>query len=246
MKENATKTSALAARILLQDNQTVELNEWIFSKIRINSDPRILELCCGTGAQTEFLAKIMGNGSLDCVDINSDTIRENYSLVRNKAVNYHVSSIDDVSNYAPKEVDLIFSAYGFYYSDNPISLHEELQRRLSKNGKFVLVGPVLGNNAQLYEIMAQIGVEIDNDVLFSSEKFMLKMEEVFLSYYNNVKFNRILNRINYSSANDLLKYWQNTTFYDANKEEEFLSAVNDFYSDGIFVTKSISYLEGCA
>jgi len=137
-------------------------------------------------------------------------------------------------------------SYGFYYSDNPINLHEELQRRLSKNGKFVLVGPVLGNNAQLYEIMAQIGVEIDNDVLFSSEKFMLKMEEVFLSYYNNVKFNRILNRINYSSANDLLKYWQNTTFYDANKEEEFLSAVNDFYSDGIFVTKSISYLEGCA
>ena len=130
----------------------------------------------------------------------SDTIRENYSLVRNKAVNYHVSSIDDVSNYAPKEVDLIFSAYGFYYSDNPISLHEELQRRLSKNGKFVLVGPVLGNNAQLYEIMAQIGVEIDNDVLFSSEKFMLKMEEVFLSYYNNVKFNRILNRINYSET----------------------------------------------
>jgi hypothetical protein len=44
----------------------------------------------------------------------------------------------------------------------------------------------------------------------------------------------------------LIKYWQNTTFYDANKEEEFLSAVNDFYSDDIFVTKSISYLEGFA
>jgi len=104
---------------------------------------------------------------------------------------------------------------------------------------------VLGNNAQLYEIMAQIGVEIGNDVLFASEEFMLKMEEVFLSYYDNVKFNRVLNRINYSSANDLLKYWQNTTFYDADKEEEFLSAVNDFYGDDIFVTKSISYLEGC-
>jgi ubiquinone/menaquinone biosynthesis C-methylase UbiE len=246
MKKNATKTSALAVRISLQENQAVDLNEWIFNKVRIDSDPKILELCCGTGAQTEFLVNIMGNGSLDCVDINSGTIRENFSSVKNKTINYHVSSIDDINSYAPKEVDLIFSAYGFYYSDNPINLHEELKKILSKKGKFILVGPVLGNNAQLYEIMAKIGVEISSDVLFSSEEFMLKMEEIFLNSYNNVKFDRVLNRVNFSSANDLLKYWQNTTFYDADKEEDFLSAVNDFYNDDIFITKSISYLEGYA
>ena len=70
MKENATKTSALQKRISSQKNQTVDLNEWIFEKINVKKNPKILELCCGTGAQTKYLSKIMGAGSLDCVDIN--------------------------------------------------------------------------------------------------------------------------------------------------------------------------------
>ena len=246
MKENATKTSALQKRISSQKNQTVDLNEWIFEKINVKKNPKILELCCGTGAQTKYLSKIMGAGSLDCVDINQETITENYNAVTEESINYHVSNIDEVDNYAPDSVDLIFTAYGFYYSENPIALHNKLYKKLNKGGKFVLVGPVLGNNSELYEIMNQIGVKIPDNVLFSSEKFMPEMQTIFLNHYDNVSFNRVLNRVEYRSSNDLLNYWRNTTFYDSSKEGEFLSAVGSFYGNNIVVTKSISYLEGCA
>ncbi len=246
MKENATKTSALQKRISSQKNQTVDLNEWIFEKINVKKNPKILELCCGTGAQTKYLSKIMGAGSLDCVDINQETVTENYNAVTEESINYHVSNIDEVDNYAPDSVDLIFTAYGFYYSEDPIALHNKLYKKLNKGGKFVLVGPVLGNNAELYEIMNQIGVKIPDNVLFSSEKFMLEMEIIFLNHYDNVSFSRVLNRVEYHSSDDLLNYWRNTTFYDDSKEGEFLSAVDSFYDDNIVVTKSISYLEGFA
>ena len=72
------------------------------------------------------------------------------------------------------------------------------------------------------------------------------MEREFLNCYGNVNFNRVLNRVKYSSFGDLLNYWRNTTFYDASKEEEFLSAAKNFYDGNIIVTKSISYLEGYA
>ena len=246
MKENATKTSALQKRISSQKNQTVDLNEWIFEKINVKKNPKILELCCGTGAQTKYLSKIMGAGSLDCVDINQETVTENYNAVNEESINYHVSNIDEVDNYAPDLVDLIFTAYGFYYSEDPIALHNKLYKKLNKGGKFVLVGPVHGNNAELYEIMNQIGVKIPDNVLFSSEKFMLEMQKIFLNHYDKVGFNRVLNRVEYHSSNDLLNYWRNTTFYDSSKEGEFLSAVGSFYGNNIVVTKSISYLEGCA
>jgi len=246
MKENAIKTSALTNRISLQNNQSLDLNKWIFDKLKVNDNPKILELCCGTGAQTNFLTKIIGKGSLDCVDINKETVEANRSMVANKDISYHVSSIDEIHNYELESIDLIFSAYGFYYSKDPVSLHKELHRKLSRGGKFVLVGPVLGNNIELYEIMKRIGVKVNKDVLYSSERFMLEMEEVFLNYYENVSFSRVLNKINYSSANDLLEYWKNTTFYDLSKEKEFLSEVDDFYNNGIVITKSISYLEGQA
>jgi hypothetical protein len=186
----------------------------------------------------------MGAGSLDCVDINQETVTENYNAVTEESINYHVSNIDEVDNYALNSVDLIFTAYGFYYSEDPIVLHNKLYKKLNKGGKFVLVGPVLGNNAELYEIMNQIGVKIPDNVLFSSEKFMLEMQTIFLNYYDNVSFNRVLNRVEYRSSDDLLNYWRNTTFYDINKEGEFLSAVGSFYGNNIVVTKSISYLEG--
>ena len=246
MKENAIKTSALQKRISSQNNQTVDLNEWVFSRLEVKDNPKILELCCGTGAQTKYLAKLMGGGSLDCVDINQETVEENRNTAGKDYIIYHVPSSDKVDRYVSESVDLIFTAYGFYYSKDPVALHSELYKKLNKDGKFVLVGPVLGNNAELYEILGQIGVKVPDDMFFASEEFMLVMEREFLNCYGNVNFNRVLNRVKYSSFGDLLNYWRNTTFYDASKEEEFLSAAKNFYDGNIIVTKSISYLEGYA
>ena len=212
--------------------------------LKVNKNPNILELCCGTGSQSNFLSKIVKNGTLDCVDINKETIIENQNYVRNKNINYHVSDIDMVDDYTSKSLDLIFSSYGFYYSKNPEILHKRLHENLSDNGKFVIVGPTFGNNIELYEIMSQIGVKIDDNVLYASEKFMLDMEVNFLKCYGEVNFYRALNRVSYDSIDELLKYWENTTFYDADKEGEFMLAAEKFYKNDIVVTKSISYLEG--
>jgi ubiquinone/menaquinone biosynthesis C-methylase UbiE len=245
VKVNATNTSALLERILSQKDQSVDLNEWVFDKLKINANPKILELCCGTGAQTKYLVRMMGRGgSLDCLDINEQSISANRNSVAEEKINYHISDIDAVDTYAPESLDLIFSSYGFYYSKDPVALHEMLYRKFNTNGKFVLVGPVLGNNSELYEIMKQIGVKINDDVLYSSEKFMLEMEEIFLNCYGDVHFHRALNKVRYGSVNQLLKYWKNTTFHDSDKEKEFISAATNFYSGDIVVTKSISYLEG--
>lgn len=244
METNAIKTSALKKRIYSQKEQTIDLNDWVFEKLEISNNSKILELCCGTGAQTKFLNKMMNGGSLDCVDINKETIEENRKSVDKDSINYHVSDIDLVENYSPKHIDLIFSSYGFYYSKNPTYLHENLYKKLNKNGKFVLVGPVQGNNIELYEIMKMIGVKINDNVLYSSEKFMVDMEEIFLNYYSSVNFHRALNKVQYDSADMLLNYWKNTTFYDNSKDQEFITAVESYYSENIVVTKSISYLEG--
>ncbi len=245
MKANATKTSALQNRISSQKKQSVNLNEWVFNKLSICPNPKILELCCGTGAQTRYLAKMIGNGSMNCVDINQETIDINRKSIVANNINYYVSDIDLVNNYCSKSVNLIFVSYGFYYSKDPISLHKQLYKKLSNNGKFVLVGPTMGNNNELYTIINKIGGVIHNSVLYSSEKFMLEMHKVFLDHYNQVNFYRVLNSIEYNSINELLKYWQNTTFYDASKEKKFISMATDFYGKNrITVTKSVAYLEG--
>jgi ubiquinone/menaquinone biosynthesis C-methylase UbiE len=245
MKVNATKTSALKNRILSQANQTLNLNEWVFSHLDGINDVNILELCCGTGAQTKFLAQLMGNGTLDCVDVNQETIEENRSKINDDRVNYHVSNIDNVKKYLPRSVDMVFSSYGFYYSSDPVVLHKELSNHLTENGRFVLVGPVLGNNDELYSIVHAIGGDISDDVMYSSERFMLEMQRVFLEFYEIVNFHRVKNKVYYDSVDDLFKYWKSTTFYDPKMKKEFISKAEEFYeANNIVVTKSIAYLEG--
>ena len=52
MKENATNQSALETRIVSQRSQSTDLNQWIFEQLNLSNNEKVLELCCGTGAQT--------------------------------------------------------------------------------------------------------------------------------------------------------------------------------------------------
>ena len=244
MKKNAIITSALEQRISSQKKQTINLNKWIFENLKINSDDNVLELCCGIGAQTKYFANYITSGSLVCVDVNKESIVKAKSSINNKNVSFIAAEIDDTETYIDKNYDLIFSAYGFYYSKDPNLLHEKLRLNLNDKGRFVIVGPVLGNNKQLYEIVREIGCEISDTVVDSSEYFMMRFFEIFLQNYNNTKMIRTINQITYDSYEKLLEYWKNTTFYTPGKDDDFLNVSKNYFQDDIIINKSISYLEG--
>ena len=244
MKINSTASSALEARISSQINQTINLGEWIFGKIEVNSNDDVLELCCGTGGQTVYLSERIKDGELSCVDINPESLELNKSRTKNEKIKYIQSELDDRNRYATGTYDLVFSAYGFYYSKAPNELFEKLLTKLNQNGRFVLVGPVLGNNKELYEIVRNIGVLLPDDVVFSSEQFMLDFLQKFLLNFSGVSFERVVNIISYSSHDALLDYWKNTTFYKPGIDQEFLSESKKYFDKDPYVSKSIALLEG--
>jgi ubiquinone/menaquinone biosynthesis C-methylase UbiE len=244
IKANEQLTSALETRILSQKNQHTDLNKWIFSNLKVNPEDDVLELCCGIGAQTEYFSRKIKFGSLDCVDVNPESIEKIKTSISNEKIDFFVSEIDDTDNYANNIYDIIFCAYGFYYSKSPELLHAKLKGCLKENGRFVIVGPTLGNNVPLYNIVENIGCEIPDDIIDVSEKIMLRFLAMFLKNYKDVKTKRIINRIEYSSHEQLLEYWRNTTFYCPGKDKEFLKASEKMFPGKIFVDKSIGYLEG--
>jgi ubiquinone/menaquinone biosynthesis C-methylase UbiE len=195
-------------------------------------------------AQTKYFVNYITSGSLVCVDINKESILKAQSSITNNNVSFISAEIDKTEKYIDKSYDLIFSAYGFYYSENPNLLHEKLRLNLNDKGRFVIVGPVLGNNAQLYNIVRQIGCNIPDAVIESSEYFMLQLFEIFLKNYKDVKMIRTINHITYESCEKLLEYWKNTTFYAPNKDDDFLNESKNNFPDDIIIDKSIAYLEG--
>jgi len=116
MKKNETVTSALENRISSQKNQTIDLNEWIFGNLKVDPGCNALELCCGVGAQTKYFTQKIKQGNLDCIDINPESIEKAKASIDNEKVNFIVSEIDDAEQHIDKKYDIIFCAYGFYYS----------------------------------------------------------------------------------------------------------------------------------
>ena len=241
---NAIASSALETRIKSQRNQTLNLNEWIFSQIKMGADENVLELCCGTGAQTSYFSKRITKGLINCVDVNEESIELNRAHVQNSRINYIVSSVDDIEQYASCHYDLIFCAYGFYYSRDAKALHDVLKQNLNPGGRFVLVGPTFGNNVELYRIVEKLGFSIPSAVTYSSEQFMLDFLKIFIKNYPTVNFSRVINKVTYSSHEQLLNYWKNTTFYTSCPDKDFLAASMCILEQQVTITKSIAIVEG--
>ena len=74
MKENATNQSALETRIVSQRSQSTDLNQWIFEQLNLSNNEKVLELCCGTGAQTKYFSRYLIHGTLTSIDVNPESI----------------------------------------------------------------------------------------------------------------------------------------------------------------------------
>jgi len=244
MKSNATKTEALKSRILHQKNQSVNLNDWIFENLTVPQEGNVLELCCGTGSQTTYLAERVKYGSITCVDINLESLEIAKKNVETSLIRFIESDIDTTANFLDRDYDLIFVSYGFYYSKEPQTLLSSLVERLSSHGRIAIVGPVQGNNAELFNLVRKLGVNIPSAVTDSSEEFMIRMLRLFLDRFTSIKFFRTTNKITYDSIDSLLEYWRNTTFYNPGLDEQFLLEARSYFSKDPVNRKSIGLLEG--
>ena len=81
-------------------NQKNDINQWIFSKINIPVASKILELCCGTGMQTKYLADAAGpDGHIIAVDYSKETMDKMLERISGKTnVATLCCSLDDISS----------------------------------------------------------------------------------------------------------------------------------------------------
>lgn len=224
-----------------------DFNAWVFSQFSVPQGENILELCCGTGAQTKYLTRLSGNNStVYILDASVDALNMTTSICENadaKIIPIH-GQLDDLSNLIPKNIEfsLIFCSYGFYYSKNQKKLFKTIKNQLSKNGLLVIVGPYNKNNNELFSLLKQNGVLIEKSVLSSSCTFMTRtVLPYMINNFRNIVVNTAENPIEWKSVKEVLSYWENTTFYDSSKRNKIENELTAFFNtENIFInTKHI-------
>jgi ubiquinone/menaquinone biosynthesis C-methylase UbiE len=231
MMSRATQSELLEQRIAENAAaQEVDLPTWLFERVQVSPGDRVLELCSGTGGQTlPMLDRVGDSGHVVAVDISRgalDTLASKAGTRSHRLTCIETSLENFSSALVGKEVgngfDLVFCAYGLYYSSDVLRTLQEAKSKLNPGGRIVVAGPFGPNNKQLFDLVRASGVMIAEPVIFSSEKFMLQTVVPWSAEnFASSAVHTMVNPVRWATPDRVLNYWQNTTFYDAARRAEF-------------------------
>lgn len=233
-RDTANLEERIAANV---GSQQIDLNQWIFARFSVPEGSNVLELCCGTGAQTVYLARQAGrSGRIYALDVSSDAI---WKLCGNVDKEWADGVIPIEANIdafpeslrekglTPPCFNAVFCAYGLYYCSDIRTTLSDIKNWLKPEGALAVAGPFGPNNYPLYEILGRRGVKIPEVVHNASGRFMLSDVAPWAAeHFERVEFHTMVNKITWDDPEQLLTYWKNSTFYDESK----LSAVADLIS----------------
>lgn len=249
MMVTSEDTNKLKERIMRnRENQSFSLEEWIFSDMDIRGFRRILELCSGTGHQSNHIVSLANpEASITLSDISSDAcniLKKKFD--KNKNVKILNKGIDDLLDSINDTFDFVFVSYGLYYSRHiEHVLCGKIEKLLTPSGRFVVVGPHVGNNYELFEFLSSLGITIPGPVTYCCEAFMQNILQEMIPFSSQVKLKFFDNIQKWTSAKSLFSYWQNTTFYNAEKDEMVKSNLKLYFerNKDFQVTKKISLFD---
>jgi len=245
----ATQAELLDQRIAENSaSQEIDLAKWIFERIQVLPGGRVLELCCGTGGQTLSLLDLVGEaGQVVALDVSTAALGK---LSSKAAVNRDrlmtiEASLDSFSTTLCEakvqqgSFDLVFCAYGLYYAAHARQTLQEARSWLRPRGSMVVVGPFGPNNNPLFDLVRGSGAQLAEPVIFASERFM---SQVVLPWaaesFEELSVHTMVNRVHWATPERVLNYWQNTTFYDAEKRPRFEELLHShFEKHGVFINE---------
>lgn len=208
--------------------QQIDLVQWIFERLEVHAGWRVLELCCGTGSQTLRLLELVGEvGQVAALDVASDALDKLRSKV-DAAVSQRLATVaakmEDFPealrqlSLEPPAFDLIFCAYGLYYSNAPEETLDEALKWLRSGGRIAIVGPYRANNGPIFKLLEEVGVVIPPPVLFSSRDFMeATVIPWALGHFRKITVHTMVNPVVWDKPDSFMNYWKNSTFYDEAK-----------------------------
>ena len=250
MVSRASQAELLEQRIAENAaSQEIDLTTWIFTRVQVHPGDQVLELCCGTGGQTLALLDRVGNsGRVVALDVSRkalDTLASRAGTANQGRLVLVESNLDHLTSSLrqaqcqPGSFDLVFCAYGLYYSADAQRTLEEARTWLKPDGRIVVVGPFGPNNQPLFDLVRASGAVIAEPVTLSSERFLLQTVLPWAARnYASTSVQTMVNPVRWATPERVLNYWENTTFYDAEKRPAFEQLLRaHFARHGVFVNE---------
>lgn len=248
IKERAEDSSFLNTRIRLNSKyQNINFHRWLHERLNVQPSETILDVGCGTGAQTlKFLEVVGPKGQIVALDICKDSIEQlKQSSHSDPRISAIVGGMDELEKNIQDtpfsgQFTLAHSSYALYYADKPLDVLDFMRRSILPQGRVAVFVPTTPHG--LVDIAKQFS-DIPKSVFDCLQFGPDVLEPFFRKHFWQVEVHFFISEMKVKAIDDFMSFYQATTYYDAAAEESvFAYAKNEIEKKGEIVYDKNGYL----
>jgi ubiquinone/menaquinone biosynthesis C-methylase UbiE len=184
------------------------LPTWIFNKIILQENERILELGCGTGQLwLENFRNIHSNCSIVLSDFSKNmlnTAKKNLANLK-LPVKFKIIDAEEIP-YPNQSFDVVLACHMLYHIPNIEKALTEINRVIKPSGKFISTTVSRNHIKELKDFLLQFDLDIEMRNKFFSEFRNETGKEILEPFFNEIELLEYINPVNISSIEPLMRY----------------------------------------
>jgi ubiquinone/menaquinone biosynthesis C-methylase UbiE len=229
--DRAVSKEQLETRLELNRKyQSTDFQSWLLERLPLREGQTVLDVGCGTGAQTiPFLDKVGARGHICALDISEDSIQ----ILRQKAgPNRNLTAVASDMQYLEsvirqsfqiKEYDIAHSSYALYYSPERIKVLDAMRAHLKPQGTLAIFTPNTPHGmVEAAKQVSPIPPEVEESLGFGPSI----LESYFRGHFWDVTVHFFHNVVSIPSLDEVLRFYRSTTYYYADRESEFANLIS--------------------
>ncbi|MFX1378974.1 MAG: class I SAM-dependent methyltransferase [Promethearchaeota archaeon] len=184
------------------------LANWIFGKIKIQENERILELGCGTGQLwVENIRKIPPNCSIVLSDFSENmlnTAKKNLANVK-CPIKFKIIDAENIP-YPNQSFDVVLACHMLYHVPYIERALLSINHVLKRNGRFISTTVSRNHIKELKDFLSQFDLDIEMKNTFFSEFRNETGKEILERFFDEIELFEYINPVKISSADPIMKY----------------------------------------
>ena len=240
-KRRAISSKDLEMRLAINKKyQSKDFIAWLRKRLEIRPNEQILDVGCGTGAQTLFMAEDAGkNGHVTSFDISEEsiaTLKDNLPESLKNRVSAYSMDMAEMKNFLDnkhpeKQYTLAQSSYALYYSPRRIEVLAAMQERTKEYGRVAIFTPCPPHGMIEFASNYQ---EISEPVTDSLNFGINTLIPLFRKCFWEVEVHYFQSILSTSSIDDFKNFYEASTYYDENAAGNVIDAAqNSINKNGI-------------
>jgi ubiquinone/menaquinone biosynthesis C-methylase UbiE len=230
-EEKAISSFSLDKRLEINANSsTNDFQAWLFSKIPITPTMRVLEIGCGSGAQSRVFSRLTGaHGAHFAIDKSEESINKIKSeLSSQKNFTAIAGDMDNLRQILEKNnlfnIDLVTAIYSLYYSKQPRVVLDVAKDALSSSGMLAVATPVEPHG--MVEFCRSTAGELTKEIDLCLNFAWTFLISYFRENFTDVSVHFFKNTLIINNIDEFLHFYRETTYFSEIDERKIIDKFN--------------------